>query len=118
MQDAWIPAAAATNRFLNSRFTPENEMTQTIPETPPDYDTTRIIERPDGFYWQSRVDGREFGPFQTLLEAVQDMQYRDDSGIEAEENVNEAEDNIGISGWIDPDTGEPAEGNIPRVEDH
>ena len=49
-------------------------MTQKIPETPPDYDKTRIIERPDGFYWQSQTDGREAGPFPTLIEAIQDMQ--------------------------------------------
>jgi hypothetical protein len=93
-------------------------MTQIIPETPPDYDMTRIIERPDGFYWQSRSDGKEFGPFQTLLEAVQDMQYVGGTDIEVGESVDEAEQDIGIANWIDPDTGEPAEGYIPRVEDH
>lgn len=93
-------------------------MTHIVPETPPDYDKTRIIERPDGFYWQSRVGGRESGPFPTLLEAVQDMQYRDDTDIEVGESVDEAEKDIGISGWIDPDTGEPAGGTVPRVEDH
>ena len=35
-------------------------MSKVIPETPPDYDKTRVIERPDGFYWQSRID-REAG---------------------------------------------------------
>ena len=93
-------------------------MGHVIPETPPDYDATRIIERPDGFYWQSRDEGKEFGPFRTLLEAVQDMQYRDDSDMQIDENVDEVEDDLGISNWIDPDTGEPAEDNIPRVEDH
>ena len=49
-------------------------MTQAIPETPPDYDRARILERPDGFYWQDKDGGREYGPFATLLEAVQDME--------------------------------------------
>ncbi len=94
-------------------------MTHTIiPETPPDYDKTRIIERPDGFYWQSSTDGKEFGPFPTLLAAVQDMQYRDDADIENGESVDQAEQDIGIANWIDPETGEPAEGIVPRVEDH
>jgi hypothetical protein len=53
-------------------------MTQTVPETPADYDRTRIVERPDGFYWQARDGGREYGPFATLLGAVQDMQYSDE----------------------------------------
>ena len=30
----------------------------------------------------------------------------------------EAESEIGVSEWIDPDTGDPAEDNIPRLEDH
>ena len=34
------------------------------------------------------------------------------------ESLAEAEDEIGISGWIDPDTGQPAEESIPRTEDH
>ena len=67
-------------------------MTQTIPETPPDYDRTRIIERPDGFYWQSKDGGKDYGPFATLLEAVQDMQYSDEaSSYEPGETVEEAE---------------------------
>ena len=28
-------------------------MTKAIPETAPDYDRTRIVERPDGYYWQA-----------------------------------------------------------------
>jgi hypothetical protein len=93
-------------------------MTQTIPETPPEFDSTRIIERPDGVYWQSRSGDEEFGPFPTLLAAVQDMQRRDESEIEPGESVQEAESEIGIADWVDPETGEPAEDNVPRIEDH
>ncbi len=93
-------------------------MAQIIPETLPDYDKTRIIERPDGFYWQPGNSGEEFGPFPTLIEAIQDMQYRDDAEIEPGETVAEAEAEIGIADWVDPDTGEPAEESVPRLEDH
>lgn len=93
-------------------------MTHIIPETPPDYDKTRVIERPDGFYWQAKDGGEEFGPFPTLIAAVQDMQYGDDSEFEPGETVAEAEAEIGIAEWIDPETGEPAEENVPRLEDH
>ncbi len=93
-------------------------MTRIIPETPPDSDKTRVIERPDGFYWQSQIDGREAGPFATLLEAIQDMQYRDDTEVEPGDTVREAEADLGIAEWIDPETGEPAEESIPRLEDH
>ena len=50
-------------------------MKQLIPQTPPDFDASRVIERPDGFYWQDPGTGKTFGPFPTLLDAVNDMQY-------------------------------------------
>ncbi len=84
-------------------------MTQVIPETTPDFDRARIIERPDGFYWQSKDADREHGPFSTLLEAVNDMQYRDDGDFEGGESLIEAESELGISDWMDPETGQPAE---------
>lgn len=88
-----------------------------IPLTPPDYDRTRIIERPDGFYWQDKLSDEEYGPFQTLIEAVQDMQGRDDTGYEEGESLEEAEVEIGIADHIDPETGEPAEGLQPHLSD-
>jgi hypothetical protein len=93
-------------------------MTQIIPETPPDYDKARILERPDGFYWQSKTGDEDFGPFATFLEAIQDMQYREDTAIDADESLAQVEANIGIAEWIDPETGEPAEDNVPRLEEH
>ena len=93
-------------------------MKKVIPETSPDYDRTRIVERPDGFYWQSEDSGEEFGPFPTLLEAVEDMQYNDESDYEPGESVGEAEEEIGIADWVDPETGELAEESTPRIEDH
>jgi hypothetical protein len=93
-------------------------MVQAIPETPPDYDRTRIVERPDGFYWQSLEDGREYGPFETLLDAVADMQAGDGEGLEPCESLAEAEAEIGIADYIDPETGEPAEESRPRLEEH
>jgi len=89
--------------------------TNPIPPTPPEYDETRMIERPDGFYWQDKNTDKLYGPFPTLLEAVQDMQYQDDSNYEAGESLEEAESEIGISDWIDPETGEPAEGLPPHL---
>jgi hypothetical protein len=93
-------------------------MKKVIPETPPEYDNASVVERPDGFYWQSRESGKEFGPFPTLLEALEDMQYRVDSDYEPGESVEQAEAEIGIAEWVDPDTGELAEEFRPRIEDH
>ncbi len=93
-------------------------MKKVIPEMPPGYDRARIVERPDGFYWQSKDSGRESGPFATLLEAVEDMQYNADSDYEPGESVEQAEDEIGVADWVDPETGELAEELKPRIEDH
>lgn len=93
-------------------------MAHLIPETPPDRDDTRVVERPDGFYWQAKSGGREYGPFSTLLDAVQDMQEVEDSMYEPGETLEEARSEIGIADWIDPDTGIPAEEDGTRTEEH
>jgi hypothetical protein len=33
------------------------------------------------------------------------------------ESLQEAESEIGMAEWIDPDTGGPAEDNVPRLEE-
>lgn len=93
-------------------------MTNPLPETPPEYDHTRITKQPDGYYWQSKDGGRQYGPFVTLLEAVQDMERDGENAIEPGETLEQAESEIGIADWIDPDTGQPAEEDGTRTEQH
>ena len=38
--------------------------------------------------------------------------------VEPGETIEEAEAEVGVSGWVDPETGEPAEESIPRLEEH
>ena len=80
----------------------------------------RVIERPDGFYWESKHTGEMHGPFESLSEAEADMlaDGAAEGDFGAGDTLQEAESEIGISEWIDPDTGVPAEDNIPRLEDH
>ena len=96
-------------------------MTQKIPTTSAEFDHTRIIERPDGFYWQDDRDDREYGPFRTMVDAVADMQMADDETA-AEESDNDdvrvAEDVLGVPDWIDPDTGQLADDERTRTDDH
>ena len=77
----------------------------------------RIIERPDGFYWQA-PGSKEQGPFTTLSEAEGDMLSGGAGDFEPADTVQEAESEAGIADWIDPDTGGPAEDSVPRIEDH
>ena len=80
----------------------------------------RVIERPDGFYWESKKKGETYGPFPTLAEAEADMLTGGAAAAEdlEAEGLQEAESELGISDWIDPDTGGPAEDNVPHIEDH
>jgi hypothetical protein len=78
-----------------------------------------ILKRPDGFYWQ-RKSGDLRGPFVTRGEAEADRLAGGppEGDFDAGESLQEAESEIGVSEWIDPDTGGPAEDNVPRIEDH
>ena len=91
-------------------------MKSSVTSTPVDDDRARIVERPDGYYWQGRAGGREYGPFASLRAASEDMESTE-AAIEAGESLEEAESEIGIADWIDPDTGQPAEESIPRIVD-
>jgi hypothetical protein len=93
-------------------------MARRVPAGKPKAERARVVERPDGFYWRAEEPDTEYGPFPTLLEALANMEGAGDGAYEPGETLAEAEDEIGISGWIDPDTGEPAEESIPRTEDH
>jgi hypothetical protein len=87
--------------------------------TPPtEPEPAPIIERPDGYYWQDE-SGREYGPYASLHEAAQDMATSSDIeyGTVDYESLEDAEAELGLP-WIDPQTGEPGEPGIPRLEDH
>ncbi len=87
-----------------------------LPQTP-EGENSRIVERPDGFYWVDDSSGKEYGPFPTLLAATQDMQGTGNEELEEGVPLEEAESEIGITDWIDPDTGEPAEEKTPHLTD-
>jgi|SRR5918992_2897590 hypothetical protein len=82
----------------------------------------RVIKRPDGYYWQAK--GRDAqGPFETRAEAEADLlaggaEQGDFESADGDGTLHEAESELGISDWIDPDTGGPAEDNVPHIEDH
>ncbi len=93
---------------------------RTIPTTSPEFDHTRILERPDGFYWIDEADSREYGPFATLIEAVEDMLADDDDAPpeNPDDAVRSAGEALGVSDWIDPETGELAEDERTRTDEH
>ena len=77
-----------------------------------------IMRHPDGYYWTAPDGRKQFGPFDTYEDAFADMHGGDPDDLEPGESLREAEAELGISDWIDPDTGAPAEGmGHPHLED-
>ena len=77
-----------------------------------------IVTRPDGYHWIAPDGRQEFGPFETLEVAQAYRDAYDEEAPEPAETVQEVEAEIGMSDWIDPETGEPAEGACPpHLED-
>ncbi|MEY4265589.1 MAG: hypothetical protein RIS90_124 [Pseudomonadota bacterium] len=81
---------------------------------PDEADTPSILARPDGYYWLAPDGHQEFGPFATveLAQANRDATDTDQAPAPGE-SLQEAESEIGIADWIDPETGEPPEGQAP-----
>lgn len=78
----------------------------------------QIMARPDGYYWQTPDGKQEFGPFESTDLALADREAADELAPGPGETLQEVEDEIGISDWLDPETGEPAEGQSPpRLEE-
>jgi hypothetical protein len=88
-------------------------------QTPSKPEESHVIERADGFYWRSPETGAEYGPFESADEAREDMLFDAEADeVESDETLEEAEAEIGLSGWVDPDTGDLGESWTPRLEDH
>ena len=92
------------------------------PAAPPVPLDVEVVERADGYYWISPDRRREVGPYASAADAAEDgaglvgLDVVD--GGEQADGLAQAEDALGIAGWIDPDTGEPSEEERPRLEDH
>ncbi|MDP1656673.1 MAG: hypothetical protein Q8K91_01160 [Hylemonella sp.] len=84
----------------------------TVPETEAG-NVEQVMARPDGYYWRAPGSKQEFGPFASLEDALADMQSLDEESPAPGETLQEAESELGIADWIDPETGEPAEGLSP-----
>lgn len=81
-------------------------------------DDTSLVQHPDGWYWLDAEGRQQFGPYASTEEARAALNAFIDGDIEPGETLFEAEQELGIADWLDPDTGEPAEGRHARIEDH
>lgn len=77
----------------------------------------RVVAHPDGHYWVA-VDGhQQFGPFDTVEEALADMEVEENDFEAAPPSLEEVEGALGIASWIDPETGAPLEDSQIRLDD-
>ena len=81
-------------------------------------DSQALVHHPDGYYWLGAGGREEFGPYATAEEALAALHHAADDDIEPEESLPEAEEALGLSNWVDPDTGELAKATHTRLEDH
>lgn len=85
---------------------------------PADEAASQVVARPDGYYWCAPDGKQEFGPFKSVELALADMQALDGQAPEPGETLQEAESELGIADWIDPETGALAEGlSPPRLDE-
>jgi hypothetical protein len=98
----------------------------TRPSTPPPVaprpraampEPASIVQRPDGWYWFTDNGRQQAGPFATAQEAIDDQRITLE-GAEPGALLRDAERQIGVADWIDPDTQAPAEDHTPHIEDH
>lgn len=109
------PAKAPPPARAKAKPAPRRDVQPDPDDTPAsDSGDERIVSRPDGYHWLAADGRQEFGPYETIEEARAEMNASaDDLDTTAGETLFEAESEIGIADWIDPDTGDPAEGQSP-----
>ncbi|MBK1612599.1 hypothetical protein CKO44_03860 [Rubrivivax gelatinosus] len=106
------PQVQTPTRFVPAAIEDEASLDATPPGD------GELVQRPDGWYWLADAGRQQFGPYASEDEALAAMEAASDGEIEPCETLFEAEQEIGIADWLDPDTGEPAEGVHTRLEDH
>jgi hypothetical protein len=94
------------------------QATDSADATVPDEESSRVVARPDGYYWIADDGRQEFGPFVTAVQALGALREGIETTSEPGETVAEAAAEIGVAEWVDPDTGEPAEDLVTRIEEH
>ena len=83
---------------------------------PPDLES--LVQHPDGWYWLTPDGRQQFGPYEHAADARAAMDAAAEDALECGETLDEAERELGLAEWIDPDTGELAEDSRTRIEDH
>ncbi len=65
-------------------------------QPPSDGETSRVVARPDGYYWIADDGRQEFGPFSSVSEALHALRSGLEAGSEPDELLAEVEAEMGI----------------------
>ena len=77
------------------------------PVAPNDDESSRVVARPDGFYWIADDGHQEFGPFPTAMDAMDALRSGIETGLEPDETLEQVEADIG---FVDPKADEAVPG--------
>jgi len=86
-------------------------------DSPDDERLSQVVEHPDGWYWIAPDGHQQFGPFDSMEAVLADMDPGD-AAPDAGQTLQDTERVLGLSEWIDPETGDLAEDVRVRIEDH
>lgn len=91
----------------NSRRSPlrPRGAARVIPEVPQESGSA-LVEHPDGWYWLPPGGRQQVGPFTTRDEALANRDLDDEFAPATGETLQEAEAELGLDPWVDPETGE------------
>ena len=68
-----------------------------LPTPTTDDASSRVVVRPDGYYWVADDGHQEFGPYATATEAAFAMREGVDTGLEPDQTLQQAESEVGYS---------------------
>ena len=91
------PTSTTRSHAAPSAPSPEESL------APSDDEGSRVAVRPDGYYWVADDGHQEFGPYPTATEALVALRAGIETGLEPDETLEEAEDEVG---YVDPKAGE------------
>ena len=63
---------------------------------PTDDESSRVVARPDGFYWVADDGHQEFGPFATAMDALVALRSGIETGLEPDQTLEDVEAEIGF----------------------
>ena len=79
------------------------------PAAPTDDEDSRVVARPDGFYWVADDGHQEFGPFASAMDALVALRSGIETGLEPDDSLPDVDAEIHYTEQKRADEGVPEE---------